>query len=145
MSESTVITERLLKWTRASQGLRPAEVMCFFSFVASRTVVYSLTHFMSYSVVFLICALLKNSNYWVLPNFFAIIWFQGHNSTQEVMAWSLAAWEGIEPMPLIDLGDLRIIQICCSKASIGVLTSSGKVFALQQDNCVSSDLFISQF
>lgn len=59
----------------------------------------------------------------------------GHNSTQEVMAWSLAAWEGIEPMPLIDLGDLRIIQICCSKASIGVLTSSGKVFALQQDNC----------
>ncbi|XP_042145750.1 E3 ubiquitin-protein ligase HERC2 isoform X2 [Ixodes scapularis] len=57
------------------------------------------------------------------------------SSTQDVLAWSWSSWEGAEPVSLGNLADLSVVQMRFFRDGLLVLSSSGRLFALQQDNC----------
>lgn len=57
----------------------------------------------------------------------------GGTPRQEVLAMSWQSWDVSEPVVLSDLGELSVRQMCCLSTGLVVLSNSGKVFALRQD------------
>ncbi|XP_077559435.1 E3 ubiquitin-protein ligase HERC2 isoform X3 [Haemaphysalis longicornis] len=53
--------------------------------------------------------------------------------SQEVLAVSWISWDTSEPLVLSDLAELPVRQMCCMGTGLVVLSGSGKVFVLQQE------------